>query len=81
MNRVFTAIHDAEILRKDNTKMFEQKKNLKAKVTKLVHTLIEAPICTNHVIHHRDHQLKIDFVNQKWDRERLRGKKSSSKSN
>jgi len=23
MNKVFTALHDAEILRKDNTKMFE----------------------------------------------------------
>jgi hypothetical protein len=67
--------------RKEDAKIFENKKMLKARVMKMLHALVERPKCPNHIKQQRDYQLKIDYINAKWEREHGVGEHAHDKVN
>ena len=81
MRKVFQVVHQIERQKKENSKIFEQKKMLKARVTKMISGLIERPKCPDHIKKQRDYQLKIDFINSKWEREHGVGEHANDKIN
>ena len=54
---------------------------LKARVTKLLSGLVDRPKCPSHIKHQRDYQLKIDYINAKWEREHGFGEHAHDKVN
>jgi len=74
-------MQEAQRIKKENAKIFEGKKMLKARVLKLLWGLVERHRCPSHIKHQRDYQLKLDYINAKWEREHGVGEHGHDKIN